>query len=48
MQKVKEMENSHSGGKDKENPTTVPLIGNCIQIRKSRLERMGQEKEEET
>ena len=42
------MENHYSGGKDKAEKTTIPLIGSRIQTRRSRSERMTQEKEEET
>jgi len=47
MQKIKKMEDDHFKGKDKVKPTVVPLTRNHIQMRKSRSERISEEKEEE-
>ena len=47
MQKLKKLEEHHSKGKDKTKSIVVPLTGNRIQMRQSRSERIGQEKEEE-
>ena len=44
---MKKMEDFPFGGKDKAKPTAIPLTGNLIQTRQSRLECMGQGREEE-
>ncbi len=41
------MRSCRSKGKDKDGLTVVPLTGNRIQTRKSRLEHINQEKEKE-
>lgn len=47
MQKKEKTEDRHSKGKDKTKLTAIPLTGNRIQTRQSKLERISQEKEEE-
>lgn len=41
MQKKEKTEDCHSKGKDKTRLTIVPLIGNHIQARESKLERIS-------
>lgn len=47
MQKKEKMEDCHPKGKDKTKLTAIPLTGNHMQTRRSKLERISQEKEEE-
>ena len=45
---MKGIENHYSEDKDKSKATIVPPLGNCVQIRRTRLERIAQEKMEKT
>ena len=47
MQEKEKMEDCHPKGKDKTKLTVVPLIGNRMKTKQSKLERISQEREKE-
>ena len=47
MQEKEKAEDCHPKGKDRKKLTIVPLVGNCMQTRRSKLERISLEREKE-